>query len=59
MHYYLKAVFVSQAIVMNLLLFCFHKGGWETDESAEEAACREAFEEAGVQGELKVRIIQP
>ena len=33
----------------------YYKGGWETDETAEEAACREAFEEAGVQGELKVR----
>lgn len=31
----------------------FPKGGWETDETVEEAACREAFEEAGVRGELK------
>ncbi|KAM0841986.1 hypothetical protein ACQ4PT_058648 [Festuca glaucescens] len=28
----------------------FPKGGWEDDESVEEAACREAFEEAGVKG---------
>uniref|UniRef100_A0A0D9XSN9 Nudix hydrolase domain-containing protein n=2 Tax=Leersia perrieri TaxID=77586 RepID=A0A0D9XSN9_9ORYZ len=28
----------------------FPKGGWEDDESIEEAACREAFEEAGVKG---------
>ncbi|MCO5547642.1 hypothetical protein L7F22_001093 [Adiantum nelumboides] len=31
----------------------FPKGGWETDETVEEAACREAYEEAGVRGELK------
>ncbi|KAF2400150.1 hypothetical protein EJ06DRAFT_510122 [Trichodelitschia bisporula] len=24
------------------------KGGWETDETAQEAACREAWEEAGI-----------
>lgn len=31
----------------------FPKGGWEIDESVEEAAVREAIEEAGVRGELK------
>lgn len=31
----------------------FPKGGWEDDESIEEAAGREAFEEAGVRGILK------
>ncbi|XP_006662968.1 nudix hydrolase 13, mitochondrial-like isoform X2 [Oryza brachyantha] len=30
----------------------FPKGGWEDDESIDEAACREAFEEAGVRGVL-------
>uniref|UniRef100_A0A0E0BJR3 Nudix hydrolase domain-containing protein n=1 Tax=Oryza glumipatula TaxID=40148 RepID=A0A0E0BJR3_9ORYZ len=30
----------------------FPKGGWEDDESVGEAACREAFEEAGVKGVL-------
>ena len=25
------------------------KGGWETDESIQEAACREAWEEAGIE----------
>ncbi len=29
----------------------FPKGGWETDETAEEAAARESMEEAGVKGE--------
>lgn len=28
----------------------FPKGGWETDETAEEAAARESMEEAGVRG---------
>ncbi|CAH1437830.1 unnamed protein product [Lactuca virosa] len=31
----------------------FPKGGWESDETVEEAACREALEEAGVRGVLK------
>ncbi|XP_050885898.1 nudix hydrolase 17, mitochondrial [Lathyrus oleraceus] len=30
--------------------FMFPKGGWEVDESLEEAACRESLEEAGVVG---------
>ncbi|XP_057947827.1 nudix hydrolase 16, mitochondrial-like [Malania oleifera] len=30
----------------------FPKGGWENDETVEEAAVREALEEAGVRGEL-------
>ncbi|KAI4339481.1 hypothetical protein MLD38_024423 [Melastoma candidum] len=32
-------------------------GGWEDDESVEEAACREAFEEAGVKGILSEKSI--
>nr|ABR18248.1 unknown [Picea sitchensis] len=31
----------------------FPKGGWENDESLQEAACRETFEEAGVRGIIK------
>lgn len=31
----------------------FPKGGWEDDETVEEAACREALEEAGVRGIIK------
>lgn len=30
----------------------FPKGGWENDESIDEAACREAFEDAGIKGIL-------
>ncbi|KAK9669811.1 hypothetical protein RND81_13G155900 [Saponaria officinalis] len=30
----------------------FPKGGWENDETVHEAACREAFEEAGIRGIL-------
>ena len=29
------------------------KGGWETDEAAEEAACREAWEEAGIECKIQ------
>lgn len=32
------------------------KGGWESDESAVEAAKRETFEEAGVEGEIIAEI---
>ncbi|AQK57679.1 Nudix hydrolase 13 mitochondrial [Zea mays] len=32
----------------------FPKGGWEDDESIDEAASREAFEEAGVKGIISV-----
>ncbi|KAJ0981286.1 hypothetical protein J5N97_009541 [Dioscorea zingiberensis] len=31
----------------------FPKGGWEVDETMEEAACREVMEEAGVQGDVE------
>ncbi|GJS49504.1 NUDIX hydrolase 12, mitochondrial [Tanacetum coccineum] len=34
----------------------FPKGGWESDETVEEAACREALEEAGVRGVIKVAL---
>ncbi|KAL2939553.1 Nudix hydrolase 13 mitochondrial [Bienertia sinuspersici] len=30
----------------------FPKGGWENDETIHEAACREAFEEAGIRGNI-------
>lgn len=33
------------------------QGGWETDEELREAAMRETVEEAGVRGELEVRLI--
>lgn len=32
------------------------QGGWEIDESLEEAASRETFEEAGVVGEVQVQV---
>ncbi|KAK4749137.1 hypothetical protein SAY87_026586 [Trapa incisa] len=34
----------------------FPKGGWETDESMEEAALRETMEEAGVKGEVQKKL---
>lgn len=39
--------------ILNVTLLCC-QGGWEDDETKEEAACREAFEEAGVKGKLEV-----
>ena len=33
------------------------QGGWETDETVEEAACRESLEEAGVRGILQVSFL--
>lgn len=48
-------------IVLNCILWTVlivHRsliqGGWEDDESVTEAACREALEEAGVKGILRV-----
>nr|GEX39866.1 NUDIX hydrolase 12, mitochondrial-like [Tanacetum cinerariifolium] len=35
----------------------FPKGGWESDETVEEAACREALEEAGVRGVIKGNLL--
>eukprot|EP00898_Chlorokybus_atmophyticus_P005624 jgi/Chlat1/6062/Chrsp4S06215 len=34
----------------------FPKGGWETDETAEQAAQREALEEAGVRGVVEMAL---
>ncbi|KAJ9190548.1 hypothetical protein P3X46_001735 [Hevea brasiliensis] len=34
----------------------FPKGGWENDESVKEAAVRGAIEEAGVRGDLMVKV---
>ena len=38
----------------NLSLHVNGQGGWEQDETIEEAACRETFEEAGLKGILEV-----
>ncbi|CAA2954801.1 nudix hydrolase 17, mitochondrial-like [Olea europaea subsp. europaea] len=34
----------------------FPKGGWDLDESVEEAACRESLEEAGVLGNVESQL---
>ncbi|XP_073112395.1 uncharacterized protein [Elaeis guineensis] len=36
----------------------FPKGGWENDETADEAACREAWEEAGVRGIISEKMLE-
>lgn len=38
-------------------IFNNSQGGWESDETVEEAACREALEEAGVRGILNVGLL--
>jgi 8-oxo-dGTP pyrophosphatase MutT (NUDIX family) len=35
------------------------QGGWEDDKSVEEAACSEAFEEAGVKGTRRTGQLRP
>lgn len=44
-----EVLMISSASGPGLL---FPKGGWENDETVEEAAVREAIEEAGVRGDL-------
>ncbi len=39
-----------------MLQFVWLQGGWENDETVEEAAKRESLEEAGVRGDLVVWI---
>lgn len=39
-----------------MLRFVWLQGGWENDETVEEAAKRESLEEAGVRGDLVVWI---
>lgn len=36
-----------------------YQGGWELDESVEEAASRESLEEAGVLGNVEVGVLLP
>ncbi|XP_068660483.1 nudix hydrolase 18, mitochondrial-like [Aristolochia californica] len=36
----------------------FPKGGWEVDETMKDAACREALEEAGVEGKIQPKLGQ-
>lgn len=37
-------------------MYLYLKGGWEKDESIEEAALRETVEEAGVVGDVEVSL---
>ena len=50
---------VSSTTSLSSVIFFFTlmlQGGWETDETAEEAAARETMEEAGVKGELQASL---
>lgn len=42
--------------LVNFPLWNSGQGGWENDETVKEAAMREAVEEAGVRGDLKVNV---
>jgi NADH pyrophosphatase NudC (nudix superfamily) len=58
--YYNKAVrlILLYVHVQILLFYCFLlQGGWENDETVEQAAAREAIEEAGVRGDIVVRYL--
>lgn len=47
-------LFCSTRIWRDDLIFIIFQGGWELDESVEEAASRESLEEAGVLGNVEV-----
>lgn len=40
------------------MVMIIYQGGWELDESVEEAACRECIEEAGVVGKVEEELGQ-
>lgn len=54
LHFALKCKIERPRLTVSVLFFFFLQGGWESDESENEAALREALEEAGVQGKLEV-----
>ncbi|KAI4366975.1 hypothetical protein MLD38_022765 [Melastoma candidum] len=56
-HRFAKRVEVLMVTSPNRDDLVFPKGGWEDDETVEEAACREALEEAGVRGILSEKSI--
>lgn len=57
MNSFIPAMYFSLMIV--LISDWKFLGGWENDETVEEAAKREAVEEAGVRGELMVNKLIP
>ena len=54
--YVARSSLMTMIVPIWLMIFNFlMQGGWENDETVEEAAAREAIEEAGVRGDLVVR----
>lgn len=47
---------VDSDLMPNVIWFSFTQGGWERDEKISEAVEREAMEEAGVGGEVQMKL---
>lgn len=51
-------IYIHIYIFFFVIWIFYVQGGWELDESVEEAACRESLEEAGVLGIIEVSFPQ-
>lgn len=57
-YFHKPVVNVTGLPCIDFVMFVFLlQGGWENDETVEEAAAREAIEEAGVRGDIVVRCL--
>jgi 8-oxo-dGTP pyrophosphatase MutT (NUDIX family) len=57
-YFHKPVVNVTGLACRDFVMFVFLlQGGWENDETVEEAAAREAIEEAGVRGDIVVRCL--
>ena len=56
--YVVRSSLITMIVPIWLMIFnLLMQGGWENDETVEEAAAREAIEEAGVRGDIVVRCL--